>query len=446
MQQMKRLTFEEFKKRSENIRFCEENAKNYRFRHRVRDYIPGQVFYHMGEYPVNSSFTPTEYDQKVLKELGDRGVGLIQIHSEWTDTERMLGTDKFTTYDPEGIKAFINLVHDCNLKIIPYFSSNYFEMKDPDYVPEMNNPRAKPLVEFYYQLAHCSSASPEWLSYMIPRVEKILDDFDFDGLFNDSGCTDLYLDNITRAHAEDMLYRLYNMVKVRGKIMRLHYSGDLGIPLDEKVYDYLSVGEAVRTYDRVGAYEGFVLSRDHKPYVLPMVDGRFINEDDADEQFANFIPFMQFPELKYGRPYTGIAYEKFGHMFPNEPVTNQIKKLYDYYNANPEGPYAYTEWSSIPDNPKMKETWFKYLDLYKPMVEEGSVCHIDITETPLVKSKYDKNIIVSLFTNEELYMVVSNLSKEPYELNLSQVWTNRETGETKDTYIIEPNRMVFLKK
>ena len=60
-------------------------------RHRVHNYIPGQVIYNLGEYPAKFSIKPTEYDYNLLKKLSDSGAELIQIHEEWNDAIRHLG-------------------------------------------------------------------------------------------------------------------------------------------------------------------------------------------------------------------------------------------------------------------------------------------------------------------------------------------------------------------
>ena len=80
------------------------------------------------------------------------------------------------------------------------------------------------------------------------------------------------------------------------------------------------------------------------------------------------------------------------------------------------------------------------------MVTEGSICHIDIKETDLVKSQIPEKIAVSTFTNEKIYMAASNLSDEDYILELAEEWTDRITGVKSNKFVIKPNKMALLVK
>ena len=57
---MKKLTLEEHRRRIENINSAEAENKKYFRRHRIRDYLPGQATYNLGDYPARFSITPTE--------------------------------------------------------------------------------------------------------------------------------------------------------------------------------------------------------------------------------------------------------------------------------------------------------------------------------------------------------------------------------------------------
>ena len=159
--------------------------------HFIRDYIPGQVTYNLGEYPNRFSIRPTEYDAELLATLADSGVGLIQIHEEWNDSMRMLGADKYTSHDPEGLHEFVDLVHSLGMKIIPYASTGFFQITDPDFREEWFNAEKTRLIEMYFDYAHCSPASASWREYILPRFERILDQYGFDGLYDDLGYRDL---------------------------------------------------------------------------------------------------------------------------------------------------------------------------------------------------------------------------------------------------------------
>ena len=112
---MKLYSMEEERKRLDNITYAENAVKKCTRRVRIHDYIPGQISYNLGGYPAKFSITPTEYDYEVIKALKEKGVGLIQVHEEWNDAIRVLGADKYSSHDPEGMRKFIELCHDFGL-------------------------------------------------------------------------------------------------------------------------------------------------------------------------------------------------------------------------------------------------------------------------------------------------------------------------------------------
>ena len=129
------------------------------------------------------------------------------------------------------------------------------------------------------------------------------------------------------------------------------------------------------------------------------------------------------------------------------PVPNDYaQKIQAYMKENPDGPFVYSLWSSIPDDPDEYDRWSKYLALYRPMVKESSVSYIEIKDCDAVLSDIPSDIIVSQFINDETYMVVSNLSKKDYTLDLKNEWTDRQSGERKLSYTIKPGTILFLIK
>ena len=130
---MKTITLEETRARIQNIESADKDNRKYFRRHRIERYLPGQVTYNLGDYPARFSVEPTEYDYNMIKELAENGVELLQVHEEWNDAIRCLGADKFSSFDPSGMRKFIDLCHSFNIKILPYISTGYFEETDPDF-------------------------------------------------------------------------------------------------------------------------------------------------------------------------------------------------------------------------------------------------------------------------------------------------------------------------
>ena len=157
---MEILTREQHKARLDNITYAEKNIKKSFRRVRIHDYIPGQVIYNLGEYPAKFSIKPTEYDYEVVKNLADMGVGLIQLHEEWNDAIRIMGADKFTSHDEQGLKEFIELCHSFGIKIIPYISSGFFDERDPDFKEYFTRGKYS-LNNSYYRYRMCDAASAD---------------------------------------------------------------------------------------------------------------------------------------------------------------------------------------------------------------------------------------------------------------------------------------------
>lgn len=445
---MKLQSLSELRQRKDNITFAEKNIKKYLRRHRVRDYIPGQVIYNLGEYPASFSIKPTEYDYNLIKSLSEKGVGLIQIHEEWNDSMRRLGADKFTSHDKEGLKEFIKLCHDFNIKIIPYVSSGFFDVRDPDFTEKFSTNGVNQLDSAYYRYRMCDTASPEWNEYLMKKLDNILCEYEFDGLFNDMGypvdyektpCGYLPYD----PYFEDLLARIYTMVKQKGGIVKMHEGKCIAPKTNEKVYDYLWVGEGV------SSTKDLLTTAQFDPYVIACPDFRFMNEKQEEEFFGKNIPFMQFVLRVDGRPITGERADVPGVDYIYNPQNDEklhFDKVKKYYESHPDGPHVYSEWSSIPDNPKMREKWFYYLDLYKPMVEENSIAYIDVTESTITKEKLNSDVHMSIFVNEKCYMCISNLGANTQTIAFNDEWINRETKEKTCCITLNEGQMMFLER
>ena len=444
---MELLTLQQHRDRIANIRYAEEHVKGYLQRIRVHDYIPGQVIYNLGEYPAGFSIQPTEYDYNLIKKLAEKGVGLIQLHEEWNDGIRKLGADKFSSHDPAGLKAFIRLCHDFGIKVIPYVSTGFFDVRDPDFKENFTRNKVA-LNGAHYRYRLCNAASPEWNTYVMQKIAGILDEYEFDGLYNDMGYDgeEVAPENWGNwpeeipynPYWEDMLARVYSLVKEKGGIYKIHQGACLRPNTKEKIYDYLWVGECVESSEAILRTAAF------DPYVIVCPDYRFMEGKDGESLFAKTLPFMQFVLRVDGRPVTGerIAVPGVDYVIDKETVFYQ--KVWEYHKAHPEGPHVYSEWSTIPDDVKQRADWFKYLDLYKPMVKENSVAFVDISENTIVQGKLPKDVHMSLFINEKRYLCMSNLGEKTAKIEMRECWHDRQTDTTVKTVQLQPGSICFL--
>lgn len=444
------------KTRLDNIVYAEKSVAECTRRLRVFDYLPGQVIYNLGPYPAAFSIKPTEYDYNLIKSLSENGVELIQVHEEWNDSIRVHGADKYSSHDRAGMTEFIELCHKFDIQIIPYISSGYIDIRDPDMRPEFLR-TTRILDSVHMRYAHASLSSAQWCNYLYDKAQQILDRYDFDGLYNDMGYdafNRVYPDGDAQGKGwvegsnrpydpemEDMLARLYSLVKQGGGVMKLHYSRSFTSPAKDKVYDYLWVGEGV------GEVEKLKASVRYQPYVVPCPDFQYTEPDDYEKFFALFLPLMQFPLRTDGRPFE--AAKKLsapGVDYTNNHLMAHMAKIADFEENHPDGPFIYSEWGSLPDNVEYRKRWFYYLTLYRPMVEEGNVAHIDIKACDFVNGPIPESVCISLFTGDEQYLCAANTGNAGCSLDLPGLWVDRETDEPVARLDLKPNRVRFLRK
>lgn len=452
---MKLFTLEENRRRIENVRYAAENVKACQKHVRIRDYLPGQVTYNLGPYPAKFSIEPTEYDYNLVKSFAERGVGLIQVHEEWNDSIRHLGADKYSSHDPAGMKSFIKLCHDFGIKVLPYLSSFYFDRRDPDFRRDFMRYESY-LVSVHFEYANCSAESDTWTTYFFEKMKRALDEYEFDGIYNDTGCEEFakrhhearaagrafctQKDIRYDPYEEDFYARMYSFVKERGGVMKMHYSNNCRPASEEKLYDYLWVGEGVADVNSMLETVNF------DPYLVPCPDLRWTKDEDVAKLFAQTIPFLQFPIRPDGRPYEPLKMISEPISYNTGTMYQAYQKMQEYIDAHPNGPHIYSDWSGIPDNEEYRAEWFRYLELYRPMVEENTLCHMNVTESTITQGALPEKVFMSLFTGNEQYLCMSNLSGKEQTVDLREPWLDRESGAVVGHVTLAHGALAFLKR
>jgi len=427
--------------RIDNIRNAEKANKKYFRRTRIHDYLAGQAIYGLGDYPARVDAAPTDYDRELIKRMAESGVQLIQVHEEWNDAVRLYGADKYNAVNRQGMKDFVELCHSYGIKIIAYVSSGYINQEDPDFSEDYCINKNS-CTSNYYNYRRCNHGNAEWKDYIIRRTLNVMDEYGFDGIFNDNGYDKHFGPGDLPEYdpdLEDTLSIIYSEVKKRGGIYKLHFGYNDPPPCRDKVYDYLWIGECVEE-GKAGAGKDFPL------YVVPCQDRRRTGAETPEDYMAKTIPFMQFPLMKIGRPIIGKNIDLPGVTYYGGEEYEFYKEVGEYMDEHPDGPYVYSLWSSIPDDVDEFDIWAKYFALYKPMVEESSVAYIELRECDEIKSEIPEKVYASMFVNEEMYLVVSNLGDEDYELKLDGSWQDRVSGEVGDTFVVEPSKIRFFVK
>lgn len=429
-----------------NLLYAESSVGRCKRRFTVKDYIPGQVIYNLGEYPAAFSIRPTEYDYELLRSLSEKGVGLIQIHEEWNDSMRRLGADKFSSHDPEGLREFISLCHGFGIKVLPYVSTGFFDSRDPDFTEEFCPRWNKSLDSAYYRYRMCDPASPKWRSYVFDKIKRILSDYDFDGIFNDMGYpvdysvkNEGYLDY--DPYLDGLLTEIYSYVSGGGGIVKIHEGTCLCPRTSERCYDYIWVGEGVRSLDKMKAIAEL------EPYVVPCPDFRFISRDVENAFYTSNIALMQFPLRVDGRPITGERANVPDVEYIYNPQNDEklhFDRVAKWYSEHPDGPHVYSEWSAIPDDTVMRDRWLDYLSLYRPTVAEGTVAFIDAEGRHIVRGQKPESIILSLFINEEKYLTLANVGERAEVIELACPWLDRQSGLKISSITLQPGEIGFL--
>ena len=435
--------------------------------HFVSDYLPGQVVYNLSEYPVPTPLAPTAYDEELLRSFADAGVGLIQIHEDFNDSQRVLGADKFSSYDPEGLQRFVDLVHSLGMKIIPYISSGYFDIRDPDFDERWYDSARGRLIELYFDYARCSPASPQWRAYLLSKVERLLDGHAFDGLYNDMGYdrsrdAEPLPEGQVRpgppphAAIEDLLEQLYSLAHRRGGVVKLH-----GFPFDiagrAQVYDYVWVGEGVASLDKLRQE-----TQSLPPYVVPCPDMSRAEVIDEHELYRQTIPYMQFPLRVDGRPVTGERASVAGVPYQPEDRcfwTRHMRAIGKHFREHPEGPHTYGWWDSCPGRAEARQVWLDYFALYRPMVTPGSRVWVDVPANAIFDWRLPEEVVASFFVNEETYLVLANHGAREATVASRWQWEplgapasreglspSKASRQPCSRIVVQPRQLLFLRR
>jgi hypothetical protein len=434
---LKSYTAEDHRRRLQNIAVCTRDIRKCMRKHLITNYLPAQCAYNLGEYPCRKIWNPDEYDEQELDRLKEHGIQIVQVFDEWNDSLRLFGSDKYTALNPEGYRRFVAMAHRRGIKVLTYSSSGFLQWTDPDFRQEWA-PEGSRCSLGFWDMAHCSPASPGWRAYLLPRLARLIDDYGVDGIYIDAG----YVINAVKARLPDsspykgtakdsvpafeetpqydgaftdLLALIYAEVQRRGAILKLHVSGAQEPPTGGlRVYDYLWVGEGIDSAD--GLREEV---KNYPPYLVPCIDMTFAKIGNEDEQYLHAIPYLQFPLLQAGRPYTGER-----GMIPGvKYVSNddfwmkRCRQAWEHYQANPNGPHTYGSWDAVPGRPEIRQTHARWLKRYLPLVDDGTWAWLQIGESNLFAKPLPEKVVASAFANRELYLVLANYSQAVVEID-----------------------------
>ena len=453
-----KYTSEDHRRRLRNLAACERAIHKCLRRHLITNYLPGQCSYNLGEYPCRKPWEIGDWDIQELDRLKDQGIGLIQLHEEWNDSQRLFGAHKFAPLNPAGFRRFIDLAHERSMKVIVYASSGFFEKRDPDFRNEWA--RDQDLVELFYHYARCSPASTGWRAYLLKQLVHLLDEYGIDGIYNDLGylplagnparptADEVFAFQETPSHdgaLEDLLSLIYEAVHRRAGVVKVHLGAADRPHTDLRVYDYLWVGEEVESGDSLRE-----AVKNYSPYVVPCLDMSRARIENENELYLHTVPYMQFPLLLGGKPFTGERAMIPGIQYVPETEdfwTQHCRAIWKYYQSHPDGPYSFGWWDSVPGRRDARTTHARWLKQYLPMVEEGSWAWMEIKDSQLFHRPLPPNVVASVFANREVYLVLANYGHSAQEIATTQPYTSGNEPPSRATSLrqLEARSLTILK-
>jgi hypothetical protein len=439
---MQGFAAEDHRRRLQNISLCTREIRNCMRKHLVTNYLPGQCCYNLGEYPCRKPWDIGEYDEQELDRLKDHGIQLIQVFDDWNDSLRLFGGDKYTALNPAGFCRFVEMAHRRGIKVLAYTSTGFLQWTDPDFRQEWS-PEGSRCSLGFWDMARCAPASPGWRAYLLPRIARILSEYDVDGIYIDAGYFTnaakhrMPEDSPLRKPAQDelpafeetlqhdgaltdLLALIYSEVNRRGGILKLHVDGALEPQTaGQKVYDYLWVGEGVNQTD--GLRESV---KNHTPYVIPCIDMSFATVENANDHFLHAIPYLQFPILHSGKPFTGERGMIPGVRYVSDDDfwMRRCREVWKYHQDHPGGPHVYSGWDAVPPRAETRSTHAHWLKQYRPLVEEGTWAFLEIGDSDMFAKPLPKDCVASAFANRELYLVLANYGQSPQPIETAETY------------------------
>ncbi len=408
------------------------------WRHRIGVYDPGHVRYQFGHEPTRVPYHPTGEDWALLDTYAECGVGFVHLWY-WGDWIGLHSKGAMEALNPRATRRFVDECHRRDLKVIPYVSPGYLDTANPTHRPEWSR-GASHLVELCNDFDLLCPGSESWRRFFLDDLDRILDDYAFDGVYwdggigaNRPGCANPQADrHVHFVEADpadqpaseattdgylslwnDLLFEMYVRVKRRGGIVVAHIGGDRPSPFDDPCWDYLLVGEGIGD-----ALESVDRTRDFPPYLIRFNDWSRLITDWSEGDYtpdmsrvaeiehalmAACIPYLQFPWLEDG------CYGEREDVF-SMPGVNW-KQGHDHWtewkkaqSAAGLAPLGNASWAGDRDR------YLRYLDTYRRMATDNALLYREIgpvPDCPFPTTEGRRR--VSVFVNDALWVAVGNL-------------------------------------
>ncbi len=450
---------EEHRRRLQNIARCTQSIRSTMREHLITEYLPGQCCYNLGEYPSIQPWFVDEYDEQELDRLQGEGIEVLQVFDDWNDSLRLFGGDKYSAVNPQGYHRFIELAHARGMKVLTYTSTCFIQRSDPDFKQEWSR-EGDFLQVGYWDMARCSPASPGWRAFVMQKFARIMEEYGTDGIYVDGGYLSnqhAYKQTMPVAPDEivafeetpehdgafaDMLALIYDDVKRRGGILKLHVNAaEKPMAKGLATYDYLWVGEGVKQVDPLRE-----AVKDYAPYLVPCIDMGFTQVETEDEPYLHAIPYMQFPVSMGGRIFTGERGFVPGVTYKDDFWMQRCRDAWKQYQEDPSKLHTYSAWDAVPGSPNTRINHAKWLKRYRPLVQPGTKAYLEIQDSDFFTTPLPEGVVVSAFANQELHLVVANYGRSPVDVTLADPWKADDADSPASVYTLAPRSLRILQR
>lgn len=156
-----------------------------------------------------------------------------------------------------------------------------------------------------------------------------------------------------------------------------------------------------------------------------------------------------------GRPVTGERALIPGVQYkadPKDPALftrmRHMKKIWDFYQTHPDGPFSYGWWDSCPGRPEARPTYYRWLKLYRAMVEPGTHAFLVVAHSDLFPEPLPEALRISVFANRELYLAMANYSTREAVVTTTDRYTacSRDESGPSRTWRLKPRSLLVVKR
>ena len=430
--------------------------------YKIYNYQPGFLRYTYGHYPSKVPYTPTKEDFSLLEEYGEKGVDIIILWN-WSDFIGYFGKGILEPVSSEGIKSFVNYAHSQGIKVLPYTSPSFIDIKDPNFNKNWVRKIGR-LDECYYRLEYACPGCSEWRKFFLNRIENLIERYCFDGIYLDSGfgypekgCRNKKGNHIHLFPEkpkedllllyEDFLGEIYHLVKTKNGIVGLFIASDWSIPFSTKYWDYQLIGEGIkglkRSFQKTKFYSPYVvrypcwvslIGKKQKDCIIPELSNVSYFENQI---YGGAFAYMEFPWLEggtWGEDEDIFSLPRVGW---KSGWTEWIKGQMKVGIKSAAGTEKITN----------KDKWYKMIKVYKEITKEGTTTFLEVKgKNKFFKNNISKNVIVSIFVNENIYISITNFSDRKVILYPNGTFQDILNTKIVKEISLKPDEFILLKK